>query len=155
MSTSVQAADPASKTVYTFTDVGALHNAIKEYHYIPLRVDGSPFETQYLQEYDGYVLDGAPLNVWMDGQWLEGQQEAMQSYWASGQVRRPPADVLNLQAVPMDPETQARTEAARTAATGGGFLGMDTQTLLMIGLGVGALFFLGKGKGSRGADAFD
>ena len=129
----VQAADPASKTIYTFTDVGALHNAIKEYGYIPVHADGSPFETQYLQEYDGYLLDGAPINVWMDGEWMEGQREALEPYWASGQIRKPPAAILSAGVVPMPPEVQQRTAAAQAAATGGGLFGMDTGTLVAIG----------------------
>jgi hypothetical protein len=142
--TPIQAADPASKTIYTFTDVGALHNAIKEYHYIPLRADGSPFEVQYLQEYDGYLLDGAPLNVWMDGVWLEGQKEALASYWNSGQVRQPPANILQAGAVPMPPEVAERTAAARAAATGGGLFGMDTGTLLALGAGVAAIWWISR-----------
>lgn len=139
----VQAADPASKTIYTFTDVGALHNAIKMYGYIPVHADGSPFKTQYLQEYDGYVIDGAPLNVWIDGVWLEGQREAMEPLWSSGQVPRPPANILNAGAVPMPPEVQQRT-AAYQAAHAGGLFGMDTGTLVAVGAGVLALVWLSR-----------
>lgn len=140
---SIQAADPASKTIYTFTDVGALHNAIKMYGYIPLRPDGSPYETQYLQAYDGYLLDGAPLNVWMDGVWLEGQKEALQPFWASGQVRQPPANIANAGAVPMPPEIKEQTAAyQRTLNTG--LFGMDTGTLVTIGAGVAAIWWLSR-----------
>lgn len=154
MSQPIQAADPASKTIYTFTDVGALHNAIKLYNYIPLRPDGSPYVTQYLQEYDGYILDGAPLNVWMDGTWLEGQQAALEPYWANGTIQRPAANVLQVGTVAMPPEVAERTAAAKAAATGGGILGMDTGTLLAVGAGLVALLWLSKGggKGSRALD---
>lgn len=139
---SVQAADPASKTIYTFTDTGALHNAIKVYGYIPVHADGTPMDTVYLKEYDGYILDGAPINVWIDGVWLEGQKEAMEAYWTSGQVRRPPADILNAGAIPMPAEVKAQTEAyQRTQA---GFLGMDTGTLLAIGAGIAAIWWISK-----------
>ncbi len=130
--TPVHAADPASKQIYTFTDVGALHNAIKIYQYIPVHEDGSPFNTQYLQEYDGYVLDGAPINVWLDGVWLEGQKEAMAPYWASGQIQKPPANILNAGAVPMPPDVQERTAAAQAAAHSGGIFGMDTGTVVAV-----------------------
>ena len=157
MSQPIQAADPASKTIFTFTDVGALHNAIKLYGYIPLRPDGSPYVTQYLQEYDGYILDGAPLNVWMDGTWLDGQREALQPYWNSGAIQRPAANVLNLGVVAMPPEVAQRTAAAKAAATGGGLFGMDTGTLLAVGAGLVAILWLSKGgkKGSRTLDDFD
>jgi len=145
MTNPIIAADPASKVSYTFTDVGALHNALKLYNYIPLHPDGTPFEVQYLQEYDGYVLDGAPLNVWINGTWLEGQQAAMEPYWSSGRVRRPPANLLQVDTVPMPVEVQERTAAAQRAATTGGPFGMDTNTLLLAGAGVVALLWLSKG----------
>lgn len=153
--TPMTAADPASKTVYTFTDVGALHNAIKQYHYIPLRPDGTPAETQYLQEYDGYIVDGAPLNVWINGAWLDGQKEALEPYWNSGQVRRPAPAILNLGSTPMPVEVQERTAAAQAAAhASGGLFGMDTGTLVALGAGVVAIWWLsqGGGRGSRYLD---
>ena len=135
---SVQAADPASKTIYTFTDTGALHNAIKLYGYIPVHPDGTPMQTVYLQEYDGYVLDGAPVNVWIDGVWLEGQKEALANYWNSGQVMRPPADIANAGAVPMPAEVAERTAAYQST------LGMNTGTLLAIGAGVAAIWWISR-----------
>ncbi len=140
----VNAADPASKTIYTFTDVTALHNAIKMYGYIPVHADGTPFNTQYLQEYDGYLLDGAPLNVWLNGVWLEGQQEALTPLWNSGQVPRPPANLMSAGAVPMPPEVQARTAAAQQAAHAGGLFGMDTGTLVAVGAGVLAIWWISR-----------
>jgi len=135
---SIQAADPASKTIYTFTDTGALHNAIKLYGYIPVHPDGTPFSTVYLKEYDGYILDGAPINVWIDGVWLEGQKEALQPYWNSGQIPLPPANLSNAGSVPMPAEVKERTEAYRQT------LGMDTGTLLAIGAGVAAIWWISK-----------
>ena len=142
----IQAADPASKTAYTFTDVGALHNAIKIYNYIPLRPDGSPFKTQYLQEYDGYVLDGAPINVWMLGYWLEGQKAAMEPYWNSGQIPRPVANILNTNVQPMPAAVAAQTAAYQESqkAAAPGLFGMDTGTLLAIGAGLAAIFWISR-----------
>lgn len=150
----VIASDPASHTNYTFTDVGALHNAIKEYGYVPLRADGTPYNTQYLQEYDGYLLDGAPLNVWINGAWLEGQQEALKPYWESGKIPRPPAAVLQTAVEPMPPEVAERTAAAQAAAHSTGFLGLDTGTLLAVGAGLVAILWLSKG-GGKGSREFD
>lgn len=135
---SVQAADPASKTIYTFTDTTALHNAIKMYGYIPVHTDGTPMQTVYLKEYDGYVLDGAPINVWIDGVWLEGQKEAMAPYWNSGQVMRPPANIESAGAVPMPAEVKAQTEAYQRT------LGMDTGTLLTIGAAVLGVWWISR-----------
>lgn len=157
MMTPVTAVDPASKVAYTFTDTGALHNAIKTLGYIPLRRDGSPFQTQYLQQYDGYVLDGAPLNVWIDGVWLDGQKEALQPLWASGEVPQPPANVLNVSVAPMPPEVAAQTAAYQETLTqGAGFFGMDTGTLVAVGAGLLAITMLSGGgkKRSRSGDRF-
>jgi hypothetical protein len=149
----VQAVDPNSKTTYTFTDVGALHNAIKLYNYIPVHTDGTPFKTQYLQEVDGYVLDGAPINVWMEGVWLTGQKDILQKYWAAGSVPQPPANVMNAGEVPMPAQVQAQTAAYQ--AMQGGLFGMDTGTLVAVGVGVLAIFWLSSGKkGRRGGDGF-
>lgn len=150
----VIASDPASHTNYTFTDVGALHNAIKEYGYIPLRADGSPYNIQYLQEYDGYLLDGAPLNVWINGTWLEGQQEALVPYWNSGKVPRPPANVLQETVEPMPPDVAERTAAAQAAAKGGGLFGLDQGTLIAVGVGLVAILWLSQG-GGKGSRTFD
>ena len=146
--TPITAVDPASKVAYTFTDTGSLHNAIKTLGYIPLRKDGSPFNVQYLQQYDGYVLDGAPLNVWIDGVWLDGQKEALQPLWASGQVPQPPANVLNITVAPMPAQVAAQTAAyQQTLNAGGGFLGMDTGTLVAVGAGLLGIVLLSRGKG--------
>jgi hypothetical protein len=140
--TPIQAADPASKTAYTFTDVGALHNAIATYGYIPLRADGSPAEVQFLQEYGGYVMDGAPLNVWMNGVWLEGQKEAMEPFWTSGQVRRPTTNIMNAGVAPMPPEVAAQTKAYQAAQ--GGLFGMDIGTLVAVGAGLAAIWWISR-----------
>jgi len=144
MSTPIQAADPASKVAYTFTDVGALHAAIATYSYIPLRADGTPFEVQFLQEYGGYVLDGAPMNVWMDGVWLEGQREAMEPYWSSGQVKRPPEAILNAGVQAMPADIAARTKAYQAAQTGGGLFGLDISTWVTVGVGLAAIWWISK-----------
>lgn len=142
MSTPINAADPASKVIYTFTDVGALHNAIQTYHYIPVKPDGSPFEVQWLAEYGGYVLDGAPINVWMDGYWLDGQKEAMQPYWTAGTIRQPPANIMNAPVQPMPADLAARTAAYK--AGNSGFFGMDTGTLAALGAGILAVIWIAR-----------
>jgi hypothetical protein len=99
--TPIQAADPASKTAYTFTDPQALHDAIRVYLFIPLRPDGSPFQTQFIEALNTYVLDGVPLHVWIDGVWGRGEHETLEPYWNSGAVPRPSANMLNIGFAPM------------------------------------------------------
>jgi hypothetical protein len=96
--TPVNAADPASKVVYPFTDVGQLNEALKN-GYIPIRSDGSPYKVQSFL--GGYLLDGAPLNVWLGLGWYQGQQEALQPYWQNGQIPIPPQMALAATVVPM------------------------------------------------------
>ena len=141
----ISAADPASKIAYTFTDTGSLHTAIKTYGFIPLRKDGSPFVTVYLEEYDGYVLDGAPINVWMQGYWFEGQREAMEPYWTSGKVQRPAANILDAGSQPMPEAIRLQTEVYQTAkANQNMFFGMDSGTLLAVGAGLAAIFLISR-----------
>lgn len=141
MSGVLQAADPASKVAYTFTNVDALAHAIQDYGFIPLRTDGSVANTQFLKEYGGYLIDGAPINVWIDGVWLEGQKEAMAPYWNNGSVPRPPDAILNAPIEGMPPELAAQTAAYQAKQSG--IFGMDTGTLLVLGTGIMAIWWIG------------
>lgn len=95
---------------------GELHEAIKE-GYAPVRPDGSLYIVTDFQ--GGFLLDGAPLNTWIDGVWFDGQREALTSYWQSGAIPMPPANVMNLPVVPM-PEDVAGNHDVYTATQGGG-----------------------------------
>lgn len=133
-------ADPASKATYTFTTVPDVHNAIKNYGYIPIRSDNSQF---LVQEFEGgYLLDGAPINIYINGHWGEGQKELLEPYWQNGSIPRPSADILNLPVEPLSPETQANYEAYQAAQTPFG-LGIPTQYLL-IGGGLLAVLFMSR-----------
>lgn len=100
----IPAMDPVTKIVSTFTDVGQLHGAIQQFNYIPLHPNGTPYKVQAFE--GGYLLDGAPINVWMGLGWYSGQMEALQPYWQSGQIPTPTA-VLNQQVVPMPADVAA------------------------------------------------
>ena len=109
----IAAADPASKVAYQFTNTGQLAHAIQDYGYIPLRTTGEPFTVQMFE--GGYLLDGAPINVWMGDGWYAGQQELLRPYWSSGSIPTPPADVLGAVVVAMPPDLAAQTAAAHGA----------------------------------------
>lgn len=94
----IPAMDPITKVVTTFTDVGQLHGAIQQFNFIPLHPDGTPYKVQAFE--GGYLLDGAPINVWMGLGWYTGQQEALQPYWQSGQIPTPTV-ALNVPVVAM------------------------------------------------------
>lgn len=96
----IKAASPQGQ-IYTFSNTGALHDAIKSYGYAPLHSDNSKFVVQPI--FGGYVLDGAPINWWIEGVWYEGQKEALAPLWANGSIMQPPADVVATAPVPMPP----------------------------------------------------
>lgn len=102
--TPVSASDPVSKVAYPFTDVGQLNDAIKG-GWIPLRPDGTPYKVQSFL--GGYLMDGAPLNVWLGLPWYAGQQEALLPYWQNGQIPTPPAAILGVQVQPMPADVAA------------------------------------------------
>lgn len=111
----VAAADPASKVSYVFNDTAQLSNAIENYHFIPIREDGTPFKLQKFE--GGYLLDGAPINVWMGEGWFEGQQELLRPLWASGEIPSPPSNVIAIPAVPMPAETAQAYQAYKAAGS--------------------------------------
>lgn len=105
----IAAMDPVTKVVYTFTDVGQLHAAIQQFNYIPIHSDGTAFKVQSFE--GGYLLDGAPINVWMGLGWYAGQMEALQPYWQSGQIPIPNTSVLGQKVVPMPADVAANFQA--------------------------------------------
>ena len=96
--TPVNAVNPVTKVTEVFTDVGQLDGALLA-GFIPIRADGTAFKVQSFL--GGYLLDGAPLNVWLGLGWYAGQQEALQPYWQNGQIPVPPAAQLGQQVVAM------------------------------------------------------
>jgi len=88
----ISALDPASHTAIVFTDTLSLSNAIDTHHVTPLRPTGEPFTLQRFE--GGWLLDGAPINVYIDGYWYQGQQELLAPYWQQGTIPMPPQNVL-------------------------------------------------------------
>jgi len=108
----IAAANPQSKIASSFTTVGSLNDAIK-LGWIPLRNNGSQFTVQSFL--GGFLLDGAPLNVWMGLGWYSGQMAALQPYWQSGQVPIPPANVTSQPTIPMPADVANNFNAYETA----------------------------------------
>ncbi len=156
MSGFIAAADPASKVAYQFTDVDTLAVAIRDLGYIPLAPDGSPLLVQQFE--GGYLLQGAPINVWMGKGWYSGQRELLEPYWQAGTIPTPPASITGAQVVAM-PADVAADYAAYKAQDAGLFGGISTPMLLAAGA-VALFFFTGTGKGKRksipaGSQSFD
>lgn len=114
---------------YTVSKSSDAHNAIKDYGGIPLRPDGSPYVVTPFA--GGYLLDGAPMNVLIEGVWYDGQKELLQPEWASGRIPTPSAAVLAVGAQPMPPEVAANYQTWLNAQ--GTILGMSPLTLLGVG----------------------
>jgi hypothetical protein len=121
--------------------------AIEKLNFIPIRPDGAPFIVNFLTDEGGYLLDGAPMNVWFDGVWYEGQKEVGNKYWGKNGVPMPSSQILSLPVVPM-PGDIAETYQAFKASQGGLFSG---NTLVYVGLGLLALYAFTRapGRGSR------
>jgi len=150
----VAAADPASKTAYVFTDVGQLNDAIKAYGFIPLGPDGAQLRVQEFE--GGYLLNGAPINVWMGQGWFAGQKEALQPFWASGQVPPPPADVIAAPVYEMPPDVAANYNAYKQFKAGQGFslaslFAGNTGMIVAVVAAGAALWWLSDSGSSRGS----
>ena len=135
----ISAVDPQSKAAYVFTDTGQLHDAIKSYGFLPIHEDGTYYRVQEFQ--GGYLLDGAPINVWMGEGWFAGQQEALAPFWQNGTIPRPPAALFQTPTVAMPPEVAANYAAYQQSQQG--FFGVPTEYLLA-GAGVLAVLFLSR-----------
>lgn len=133
----IAAADPVSKQAYVFTNVGQLNDAIKTSGYIPLRSDNTPYRIQEFQ--GGYLLDGAPLNVFIENRWFEGQMEALAPFWDSGQIPPPSAEVLATGTVPMPDDVAANYEGFQEAQSP--FGGISPALLIGGALVAGLLLF--------------
>lgn len=101
----VNAINPEDKKVYTFSVTGDLNNAIDVFKYTPIRPDGTPYVTQ--SAHGGWLLDGAPLNVYIEGVWFDGQKELLTPDWNSGTVPRPSAAILAVGSAPMPADVAA------------------------------------------------
>jgi hypothetical protein len=107
--TPVNARDPQSGVVYPFTDPAQLNDAIVNHQFVPVRSDGTAYRVQIFE--GGYLFDGMPLNVIMDGFWYAGQQEALASYWTAGTIPTPSSAALSLPVEAMPTQLAAQTQA--------------------------------------------
>jgi len=85
-----------------FTSTGELDAALRGSTAWPQRANGADFDVVYLQPpLDGFLLDGFPINVWIDEHWAPGQKEALTALWNSGAVPRPdPAMLARFEQLP-------------------------------------------------------
>ena len=102
-----------------------LHELLKQ-GMIPLRPDGSEFIVDDFQ--GGFLLDGAPLNVWTERVWYEGQRPLLTSYWESGRIVQPPAEVLLFPEIPMPEDVRDNYVGSQSGGIG---------LLTLLGLAVG------------------
>lgn len=114
-SKSVEALNPKDGIVYTFSAVGDLHDAIADFGYVPVRPNGTYYIVQTIDR--GYVMDGAPLNVYILGVWYEGQKELLSPYWADGTIVRPSDEIISLPVVPMPDDVKANEVGAGISAS--------------------------------------
>lgn len=49
----------------------------------------------------GWLVQGAPLNVWFGVGWFDGQRELLEPFWTSGEIPTPPAELLDAVTVQM------------------------------------------------------
>jgi hypothetical protein len=132
----VTAADPASKATRAFTNVVDFTYAMEKLKYIPLRPDGTPFIVHFIADEGGYLMDGAPLNVWFDGVWYEGQKEVAQKYWGSNGVPTPAQTILGLPVVAMPAPIAETYHAFKEQQAGAGGLFTSGNVMLLAGAGV-------------------
>jgi len=133
----IAAADPASKASFVFTDVGQLNDAIKTKGYIPIRSDNQPF---IVQEFEGgYLLDGAPLNVYIEDEWYDGQRELLEPYWRSGAIPMPSSETLAVGTVALPADVAATYEEFKREQTP---FGLGVPTPVLVGAGLLMLFLL-------------
>lgn len=157
----IAAIDPASKVARTFTSQDELAQAIQSQGWIPIHTDGSPFDVKFLEAEGGFVIDGAPLNVYFEGVWYQGQKEVLQPYIDAGQVPMPDQSTWNLPTVPMPEAILSqyvefkRVTGQPTSAAVTGEAGFGNMALIGGGLLLAALFlFSGKKSPASGAEGF-
>jgi hypothetical protein len=147
-------AEPKSKVTSIWNDGVRASIAIRDEGYIPILDDGRPATVNLFE--GGYLVQGAPLNAWIDGYWYTGQKAIIAPFIQSGQVPQPPQAIWNLPEVEPPPDVLQNYATAKgvpgaTSLTdayqrggpiSGGAGGMDWTTLAMIGAGAVLLFFV-------------
>lgn len=126
----IVAADPASRVNTQFFNMESLANAMTNYGFIPIRPDGTPYVVQQFE--GGLIFDGAPLNVYFDEVWYQGQQELVGPHWGKD-VPVPPPSIQALPVVPMPDTVTAQYQAYKASNAG-----ISTPVLL----GVAAIGYL-------------
>jgi hypothetical protein len=103
-------------TVGTFFTADEIHHALKAGATVPGR------QVFYLDQYDAFLIDGAPVSWWIDGVWYEGQQEALRELIESGEfpgLVEPPGYAWADPVVPIPPSALPVPAATEAAGVGG------------------------------------
>lgn len=154
----ITALDPVSRVARSFADPDVFVSALA-HGFIPILSDNSPAKVHSFE--GGYLVQGAPLNVWFRGAWYEGQQEILAPFWESGQIDRPPAGALELPVVQAPPDVlasyanykgvpQAKTLTEAYQGTGGLSSLLSSPLVLLAAGGLALYLFAGAGGRSRG-----
>lgn len=154
-------ADPQSKVTSVWSDGATASIAIRDRGFIPLLDDGTQATVNLFE--GGYLVQGAPMNAWINGVWYTGQKEIVAPFIQSGQVPQPPQSVWNLPVVdpPPDvlqnyasakgvPDATSLVDAYQRGGPVGG-AGLDWTTLALIGAGAVFLFAFFPRRKSAGA----
>lgn len=149
------AVDPQTRSAYTFTEAVGFTDALLKFGVVPILPDGSPLQVNSFE--GGYLVGGAPLNVWFENVWYEGQQDILAPYWQSGEIVQPDGALLSMPIVEAPgevlaayanykgaPEAQTLQEAQVTGA--GTF-----SPFLLGAIGLFAVALFSGGRRSRGA----
>jgi hypothetical protein len=152
------ALDPQTRSPYTFTNAVGFTDALERFGVVPILPDGTPLPVYSFE--GGYLVGGAPLNVWFDQIWYEGQQEILAAHWQSGEIMQPDQALLALPIVEPTaevlatyaaykgtPEAQTLTEAYQSAP------GPLSSPMLIAGFGVLALLMFSGGRRRSGGPA--
>jgi hypothetical protein len=95
-------ADPKSHVTTSVSDEVQATQMMVNYGAIPILPNGRAAQVQSFE--GGYLVQGAPLNVWLKGVWLTGQKEILTPFWQNGTIPTPALDQLNMPIVDAAPE---------------------------------------------------
>lgn len=132
--------DPKSRTPLTVASIDQFNYYVVSGGYVPIHADNTAMQVNSFE--GGYLVDGAPLNVWLSGYWYDGQQDILASFWNSGQIPKPPAQLLALPSIPAPADVVANY-AAQKGVPGATTLVQAFQQGSSIGAGISPVMLIG------------
>lgn len=156
---SLLALDPKTRKSYSFIDSGEFIDAMKS-GFVPMNEDGN--QAAVVEFEGGYLVDGAPLNVWTKGVWYEGQAEILTPFWDNGSIPVPPDALMGLPIVVMPdkvlqdyaaykgvPEAQTALEAYKSGGSGFDLQSILSSPMTLAAVAVGAVLLFSGGRRKR------